>query len=106
MPDWPEPTTAAQGAPNIVVILLDDVGFGAASVFGGPVKTPSLEQLAAGGLRYNRFHVNSLCSPTRASLLSGRNDHSINTAPPKRSVDVKFSFEPDLKAMREQERRR
>ncbi len=77
IPDWPAPPTAAKGAPNIIVILLDDVGFGAASVFGGPVKTPAIEQLAAGGLRYNRFHVNSLCSPTRASLLSGRNDHSI-----------------------------
>ena len=77
IPDWPGSATAAKGAPNIVVVLLDDVGFGAASVFGGPVKTPAIEQLAAGGLRYNRFHVNSLCSPTRASLLSGRNDHSI-----------------------------
>ena len=77
VPDWPKPATAAKGAPNIIVVLLDDVGFGAASVFGGPVKTPSVEKLAASGLRYNRFHVNSLCSPTRASLLSGRNDHSI-----------------------------
>jgi arylsulfatase len=61
----------------VVLILLDDVGFGATATFGGPVPTPYLDQLAASGLRYNRFHVNSLCSPTRAALLSGRNDHEI-----------------------------
>jgi arylsulfatase len=75
VPEWPPPTKAPPGAPNIVLILLDDVGFGAVSVFGGPVRTPELEQLAATGLRYNRFHVTALCSPTRAALLSGRNDH-------------------------------
>jgi arylsulfatase len=74
---WPAATQAPTGAPNVVLILLDDVGFGAASVFGGPVKTPALEQLASSGLRYNRFHVNSLCSPTRASLLTGRNNHEV-----------------------------
>jgi arylsulfatase len=74
-PDWPKPISAPEGAPNIVLILLDDVGFGATSVTGGPVAAPALDKLAAEGLRYNEFHVNSLCSPTRAALLSGRNDH-------------------------------
>lgn len=74
---WPQPVNTPSGAPNIVLILLDDVGFGAASVFGGAVQTPGLEQLAAQGLRYNRFHVAAQCSPTRASLLSGRNPHRL-----------------------------
>jgi arylsulfatase len=76
-PDWPKPATAPKGAPNVVLILLDDVGFGATSAVGGPVSTPALEKLAGEGLRYNQFHVNALCSPTRAALLSGRNDHQI-----------------------------
>jgi len=76
-PDWPAPVKAAAGAPNIVLVLLDDVGYGSASAFGGPVQTPGLEQLAKQGLRYNSFHVNSLCSPTRAALLSGRNSHQL-----------------------------
>jgi hypothetical protein len=76
-PDWPQRPRPPKGAPNVILILLDDVGFGATSTFGGPVATPALDELAKSGLRYNRFHVNSLCSPTRASLLSGRNDHEI-----------------------------
>ena len=82
-PPWPQAPKAAAGAPNIVIILLDDVGFGAPSTFGGPVPTPALDQLAAQGLRYNRFHVAALCTPTRASLLSGRNHHraSFGTVP-------------------------
>ena len=76
-PDWPKNVTAPKDAPNIVLILLDDVGFGATSVTGGSVPTPALDSLAAEGLRYNQFHVNALCSPTRAALLSGRNDHQI-----------------------------
>ena len=76
-PDWPKTAQPAPGAPNILIILLDDVGFGAPSTFGGPIATPELDRLAAAGLRYNRFHVNSLCSPTRGALLSGRNDHQI-----------------------------
>ena len=74
-PAWPEAPKAPAGAPNIVLILLDDVGYGAASTFGGPAQTPALDQLAAQGLRYNRFHVTAICSPTRASLLTGRNHH-------------------------------
>jgi len=76
-PDWPQPVKAKADAPNIVLVLLDDVGFGAGSVSGGPIATPELDKLAAQGLRYNNFHVNALCSPTRAALLSGRNDHQI-----------------------------
>lgn len=76
-PDWPQRPKAHAGAPNVVLILLDDVGFGATSVFGGPVETPELQKLADGGLRYNRFHVNAMCSPTRAALLSGRNSHQM-----------------------------
>lgn len=64
------------GAPNVVVVLLDDVGFGAASTFGGPVPTPALDRVAGAGLRYNQFHTTALCSPTRAALLTGRNHHS------------------------------
>jgi arylsulfatase A-like enzyme len=66
-----------QGAPNVLIILLDDVGFGASSAFGGPCQTPTAEQLAANGLRYTRFHTTALCSPTRAALLSGRNHHMV-----------------------------
>lgn len=76
-PDWPGQAKAPESAPNIVIILLDDVGFAAANVFGGPAQTPEMERLAAQGLRYNRFHVTALCSPTRAALLTGRNDHRV-----------------------------
>lgn len=65
------------GAPNVLLILLDDVGFGASSAFGGPCQTPVAERLAAGGLKYNRFHTTALCSPTRQALLTGRNHHSV-----------------------------
>src|SRR5512137_1367227 len=66
-----------EGAPNVVIILLDDVGFGASSTFGGPCETPNFERLAANGLRYNRFHTTALCAPTRSALLTGRNHHSV-----------------------------
>ena len=72
-----EPLLPPEGAPNVLVILLDDVGFGASSVFGGPCATPTAERLAAGGLRYNRFHTTALCAPTRQALLTGRNHHSV-----------------------------
>ena len=65
------------GAPNVLVVMLDDVGFGAASAFGGPCESPVAERLASGGLRYNRFHTTALCAPTRAALLTGRNHHSV-----------------------------
>ena len=60
-----------KGAPNVLIILIDDVGFGASSAFGGPCQTPTFEKLAADGLRYNRFHTTALCSPTRQALLTG-----------------------------------
>ena len=66
-----------KGAPNVLVILLDDAGFGASSAFGGPCQTPTAERLAKGGLKYNRFHTTALCSPTRQALLTGRNHHSV-----------------------------
>jgi arylsulfatase A-like enzyme len=70
---------APSDAPNVLIILLDDMGFGQAGAFGGPVHMPTLEQLANNGLRYNEFHTTALCSPTRAALLTGRNHHVVNT---------------------------
>ena len=72
-----EPLQPPAGAPNVLVILLDDVGFAASSAFGGPCATPTAERLAGNGLKYNRFHTTALCAPTRAALLSGRNHHSV-----------------------------
>ena len=69
---------APEGAPNVVVVLIDDIGFGASSSFGGPIHMPTLEKLAGNGLRYNRFHTTALCSPTRVALLTGRNHHVNN----------------------------
>src|SRR6188508_97352 len=71
------PLRPPAGAPNVLIILLDDVGFGASSAFGGPCHTPTAERLAAQGLKYTRFHTTALCSPTRAALLSGRNHHAV-----------------------------
>src|SRR5262245_58763072 len=68
-PDVIQLATPPQGAPNVLLVLLDDVGFGQASTFGGPANTPTLQRLADDGLRYNRFHTTALCSPTRAALL-------------------------------------
>ena len=65
-----------EGAPNVLIILIDDAGFGSSSAFGGPCQTPAAEQLAAAGLKYTRFHTTALCSPTRQALLTGRNHHS------------------------------
>ena len=72
-----EPLLPPEGAPNVLIVLLDDVGFGASSTFGGPCQTPTADRLAAAGLKYNRFHTTALCAPTRAALLSGRNHHSV-----------------------------
>ena len=70
--------TAPEGAPNVVIVLIDDIGFGASSAFGGPIEMPTLEKLAGGGLKYNRFHTTALCSPTRTALLTGHNHHANN----------------------------
>jgi len=75
-PDFPKEVSAPDGAPNILLIMTDDVGFGASSPFGGPIDTPTLDRLAANGLRYTQFHTTALCSPTRAALLTGRNHHT------------------------------
>jgi arylsulfatase A-like enzyme len=75
-PARPEIEYPPKGAPNVIVVMLDDVGFGAASTFGGPVPTPTLDRVASAGLRYTQFHTTALCSPTRAALLTGRNHHS------------------------------
>jgi arylsulfatase A-like enzyme len=72
-----EPLRPPNGAPNILIVLLDDVGFAASSAFGGPVHTPTAERLAKNGLKYNRFHTTALCSPSRQALLTGRNHHSV-----------------------------
>ncbi len=69
---------APAGAPNVVIVLIDDIGFGHSSAFGGPIHMPTLEKLAAAGLKYNRFHTTALCSPTRVALLTGHNHHANN----------------------------
>ena len=71
--------TAPEGAPNVVIILIDDLGFGATTTFGGPINTPTMDKLASNGLRYNNFHTTALCSPTRMALKTGRNHHTANT---------------------------
>lgn len=75
---WPEPVKAPAGAPNVVWILIDDVGFGAASTFGGLIQTPTFDTLASNGLRYTNFHTCAICAPTRAALLTGRNSASVH----------------------------
>ena len=76
-PAWPARVVPPKGAPNILLIMTDDVGFGAPSTFGGVIPTPTMDRLAASGLRYTNFHTTSLCSPTRGALLTGRNHHSV-----------------------------
>src|SRR6476660_4455328 len=72
-----EPLRPPKGAPNVLIVLLDDVGFAASSAFGGAINTPTAERLAKTGLKFNRFHTTALCSPTRQALLTGRNHHSV-----------------------------
>src|SRR5262245_6893035 len=79
-PQFPQPVKAPKGAPNIVLILLDDAGFGQFGTFGGGIPSPTMDRLAKEGLRYNRFHTTALCSPTRAALITGRNHHSASFA--------------------------
>jgi arylsulfatase len=78
-PWWPPRVVPPKGAPNVLLIMTDDVGFGAPSTFGGTIPTPTLDLLASRGLRYNNFHSTALCSPTRAALITGRNHHSVHT---------------------------
>src|SRR5215468_9739764 len=76
-PDYPAAVAAPKGAPNVLLIMTDDTGFGAASTFGGPIPTPNLERVYQRGVCYNQFHTTALCSPTRSALLTGRNHHSV-----------------------------
>jgi arylsulfatase A-like enzyme len=78
-PDWNliGHPTPPEGAPNVLLVLIDDAGFGNPGTFGGPIQTPNYTRMAEGGLRYNRFHVTALCSPSRAALLTGRNNHAV-----------------------------
>jgi len=77
IPYWPEPVRAPEGAPNILVVLFDDVGFSDFGCYGSPIRTPTIDALAAEGLRYTSFHTTAMCSTTRAALLTGRNHHSV-----------------------------
>ena len=76
-PWWPDELTVPEGAPNIVIIVLDDVGFADLGCYGSEIATPCMDRLARGGVRYSNFHVTSMCSPTRACLFTGRNAHAV-----------------------------
>ncbi len=78
-PPAPFNVTAPKDAPNVVIVLIDDLGFGATTTFGGPIETPTMDKLAKNGLRYNNFHTTALCSPTRMAIKTGRNHHTANT---------------------------
>src|SRR5450432_4316068 len=78
-PYWPPRVVPPKGAPNILLIMTDDQGYGVSSTFGGVIPTPALDRIAAAGLRYTQFHSTALCSPTRAALITGRNHHSVGT---------------------------
>ncbi len=88
-PAWPEVPTADEGAPNVLLVLLDDVGFAQLGCFGSSVPTPNFDRLAERGIRYTNFHTTALCSPTRASLLTGRNHHSVGMG---RIIDLATGF--------------
>lgn len=75
-PAWPKPTRAVPGTPNVLIVVLDDTGFGQLGCYGSPIETPNFDALAAGGLRYNNMHTTALCSPSRSCILTGRNHHS------------------------------
>ena len=76
-PYWPPTVVPPKGAPNILLILTDDQGYGVSSTFGGVIPTPAMDRIAKAGLRYTQFHTTALCSPTRAALITGRNHHSV-----------------------------
>jgi arylsulfatase len=78
-PYWPPPVVPPRGAPNILLIMTDDQGYGISSTFGGVIPTPSMDRVAKAGLRYTQFHSTALCSPTRAALITGRNHHSVGS---------------------------
>src|ERR1700684_3271160 len=76
-PFWPPTVVPPKGAPNVLLIMTDDQGYGVSSTFGGVIPTPSMDRIARAGLRYTQFHSTALCSPTRAALITGRNHHSV-----------------------------
>src|SRR6266566_3047802 len=76
-PYWPPRVVAPKGAPNILLIMTDDQGYGITSTFGGVIPTPAMDRVAKAGLRYTQFHSTALCSPTRAALITGRNHHTV-----------------------------
>jgi hypothetical protein len=78
-PYWPPRVVPPEGAPNILLIMTDDQGYGVSSTFGGVIPTPALDRIAKAGFRYTQFHSTALCSPTRAALITGRNHHSVGT---------------------------
>ncbi len=86
---WPESTRAPDGAPNVVVMLLDDVGFAQLGPYGSDIETPTFDRLAADGLTFSNFHTTALCSPTRACVLTGRNHHSVGMG---RILDLATGF--------------
>ena len=75
-PAWPRPVRATKGAPNVLLIVLDDTGFGQLGCYGSPIETPNFDALAADGLRYNNMHTTALCSPSRSCIITGRNHHA------------------------------
>ena len=101
-PWWPQQVKAPVDAPNIAYIILDDVGYGWLSCYGGPIDTPNIDKLAANGLLYNNWHTTALCSPTRACLLTGRNHHSdfAETHPGRLHMDL-----PDNVSIRDGDKR-
>ena len=78
-PWWPDARKPPAGAPNILVVLFDDVGFSDFGCYGSPIRTPTIDRIAAGGLRYSGFHTTAMCSTTRAALLTGRNSHAVGS---------------------------
>lgn len=94
------PLLPPEGAPNVLIVLIDDTGFGASSAFGGPCFTPNAEKLAAGGLKYNRFHTTALCAPTRAAMLTGRNHHSVGMGQQLAQAEYQGSARDDPQAQR------
>ena len=86
-PWWPPRVVPPKGAPNVLLIMTDDQGFGAPSTFGGVIPTPSMDRIANSGLRYTNFHSTSLCSPTRAAIITGRNHHSVGSRGGGRNSD-------------------
>ncbi len=109
-PAWPEPIRAAEGSPNVLFFVLDDVGYGQLSAFGGLVETPNIDRIAKMGLRYSNMHTTALCSPTRACILTGRNHHSngvasiMETATGYPGYDARMPFENGMlsEALRQQ----